>query len=125
VNFRHLCRWLVAIFMVVGVALGGAIHREPLAATETGPAGGIAATAAGWSGAEAIMPVKPQNGSTAAAHERSPRVKIPLLATAFFAAALYAAMVRRAIRRPDGPRSPLAVRVRSVPRRGPPHLSLG
>jgi hypothetical protein len=122
-NSRHLRPWLVAIVVIVGVAVAGAARPGPAAPTKNVTAGAIAATMPGWSGAEGIMPAKPQ-AAAAATHEQAVRVKLPLFAGAVFSAALSAVMTRQALRRPGRPQAPLAVRVRSWSRRAPPLLSL-
>ena len=117
---RRLLQWFVAIVMIVGVASAGAGRSAPMPATESLSAGGITATVSDWSGAEAIIPVKPQ-ATVAEAHRRSVPVKVEVTLAA---AALSTAMVRQALRRPDDQQAPLAVRARSLPRRAPPLLSL-
>jgi hypothetical protein len=124
VNARPLSRWFVAILVVAGFAAGGVAQFQPPAPGETRSSAGVATTAAGFSGAEGVMPVKAQVGPAASA-ERGGRVKLPSPVTALVALALVATTFRRAVRRPDGPPAPLALRSRSLPRRAPPALSLG
>jgi hypothetical protein len=124
VNARHLRCLFVAIVMIVGLAAAGAAQVDPLPSTEYRPAGGVTRTASDWSGAEGIMPLKPHVGLTAA-HERTARAKLPVPLAALFTAVLSTVLIRRALHQVDSPRESLATSLRSAPRRGPPHFSLG
>ena len=114
--------------MIVGIAATGSGRAG---ASNPAPAGGdpssgaIAVSDLGWSGPQGIMPVQPRI-EAASGYERGARVKVPVLVSAVAAASLAFVVARRSgFRRRHGSPLPLALRARSVPRRGPPVLQLG
>lgn len=125
-NSRNLHRWaiviaVVAVLTTVGIARSVLLPSTPLAAAPG--SGGVAVSASGSYGVDAVMPTR---FDTASGYEHDVRVKLPGFGAAVLVMAFAEAVARRAaFRRPQRSRLPLALRARSQPLRAPPALLLG